>query len=87
MVSMQTDEGNQKNILERPIFKLITNESAEEMGLQGDGQESCDDNVLKCLRFLLEDRLTTMQEKIARIVTTGETVDHEERDQKFDSVV
>jgi len=57
------------------------------MGLRGSKQELCDDNVLKCLRFLLEDKLTTMQEKIARIVTTGETEDNEERDQKSDSVV
>jgi hypothetical protein len=36
MVSMKTADGNQQNILERPIFKLITNETAEEMGLAGD---------------------------------------------------
>ena len=77
MVSMQTDEGNLQHILERPIFKLITNETAEEMGLNGDNQETCDDKVLKSLRFLLEDRLTAMQDKIARIVTTGETIDDE----------
>ena len=35
MVNMENENDNKVLVLERPIFKLLTNDSAEEMGLQG----------------------------------------------------
>jgi len=37
MYSNETDRGDLRNFLNIPLFKLISNETAEEMGLNGSG--------------------------------------------------
>ena len=56
MATSLTDEGNRKPLLDRPMFKLVTNDKAEEMGLNGSGQNIKNDDVLKSLRQFFDDK-------------------------------
>ena len=56
LVDMKNEDDNKTLILERPIFKLVTNESIEEMGLQGSDQDTDENIYNKSLRQLLDDK-------------------------------
>jgi hypothetical protein len=49
LVCMNNENDNKTFILERPIFKLVTNESIEEMGLQGSDQDADENKYYKSL--------------------------------------
>jgi hypothetical protein len=56
LVNMNQESDNQTLILERPIFRLVTNESIEEMGLQGSDQDADENKYYKSLLQLLDDK-------------------------------
>jgi len=56
LVNMNKECDNKTLILERPIFRLVTNESIEEMGLQGSDQDADENKYYKSLLQLLEDK-------------------------------
>ena len=56
LVNMNKESDNQTLILERPIFRLVTNESIEEMGLQGSDQDADENKYYKSLLQLLDDK-------------------------------
>ena len=55
LISNRTDEGEKRDFLDIPIFKLISNETAEEMGLNGSGQQLYNDDDRRSIANLLND--------------------------------